>query len=140
MYFSNQIRQINFFKKNYRGRPVEEDKERRRRGRRFSTSDKRKERLTCKERLVAAQRGQSWEKRWEAWGSWHAQSRKMRWEEWGTVRETLKTPCLLLKGNLVIANSPPTDISNAYELLTKWTIKAPNIKRMQLFPKSCVLY
>ena len=82
------------------------------------------------ERLVAARRGQSWEKRWEAWGSWLAQSREMRWEEWGTVCETLKTPCPLLKGNLVIANSPPMDISNAHELLTKWTIRAPNIKRV----------
>ena len=42
MYFSDWIRQI---KKKYRGRPVEEDEERRRRGRRFSTDDKRKERL-----------------------------------------------------------------------------------------------
>ena len=57
MYFSDQIRQIKLKKKNYRGRPVEEDKERSRRGRRFSTGDKRKERLTLKERLVAARRG-----------------------------------------------------------------------------------
>ena len=35
-----------------------------------------------------------------------------------------------LKGNLVIANSPTTDISNAHELLTKWTIRAPNIKHV----------
>ena len=60
MYFSDQNRQIKLKKKkNYKGRPVEEDKERRRRGRRFSTGDKRKERLTLKERLVAAWRGQS---------------------------------------------------------------------------------
>ena len=39
--------------------PVEKDEERRRRGRRFSTDDKRKERLTHKERLVAARREQS---------------------------------------------------------------------------------
>ena len=58
MYFTYQIRQIKLKKKNYRGMPVEEDEERRR-GRRFSTDDKRKERLTHKERLVAAQRGQS---------------------------------------------------------------------------------
>ena len=56
MYFSNQIRQIKLKKKNYRGRPVEEDEERRRRGRRFLTDDKRKERLTRKERLVATRR------------------------------------------------------------------------------------
>ena len=37
---------------------VGEDEERRR-GRRFSTDNKRKERLMRKERLVAAQRGQS---------------------------------------------------------------------------------
>ena len=59
MYFSDQIRQIKLKKKNYRGRPVEEDEERRRRGRRFSMGDKRKERLTRKERLVAARRGRA---------------------------------------------------------------------------------
>ena len=59
MYFSDQIRQIKFKKKNYKGMIVEEDKERRKRGRRFSTDDKRKERLMHKERLVAARRGQS---------------------------------------------------------------------------------
>ena len=53
MYFTYQIRQIKLKKKNYRGMPVEEDEERRR-GRRFSTYDKRKERLMRKERLVAA--------------------------------------------------------------------------------------
>ena len=30
----------------------------------------RKDRLTRKERFVAVRRGQSWEKRWKAWGSW----------------------------------------------------------------------
>ena len=58
MYFTYQIRQIKLKKKNYRGMLVGEDEERRR-GRRFSTDDKRKERLMRKERLVAAQRGQS---------------------------------------------------------------------------------
>ena len=44
MYFADQIRQIEI---NYRERPVEEDEEGRR-GRRFSTDEKRKERLTFK--------------------------------------------------------------------------------------------
>ena len=61
MYFSDQIRQIKLKKKKItkEGPLKKTKKERRRRGRRFSTGDKRKERLTRKERLVAARRGRA---------------------------------------------------------------------------------
>ena len=77
----SQIRlDINKIKKKKQRNSVEEDEERRRRGRRFNGWQKARETFTM-ERLVTTRRGQSREKRWEAWVSFRAKGRAERWDE-----------------------------------------------------------